>query len=318
MRTKSTGNIYTSNSCKVKEKKFGTLQASQGFHILDSMTTNRVLAGPLGDCCFDPGFKHEGTPASTKITIAGVPTYLSEPPKSQEGSGDDPPKVFIFLADVNGASWPNNLLLMDTFAQYGFTVLAVDYFLGDGVYLHTESDFDRDKWKDDMHTLARGIMPGWWEAVKKEYGREAKYCVAGYCFGAPYTMQLAADDVVVAAALAHPAFLNEDHFRNIKSKFYFSQSDPLLLKSLLEPLLLSCAETDHTFPTESRRIAEDILISNKANYYFQVFSGVVHGFANRGDPSIPDYRWAKEQSAQGISQWFHRFLDVSLAKPQGD
>ncbi|KIK62008.1 hypothetical protein GYMLUDRAFT_42443 [Collybiopsis luxurians FD-317 M1] len=264
------------------------------------MSTNRVLAGPLSDHCFSPGFKHEGTPASTKITIAGVPTYLSEPPKSTEGStspSGQPKRILIFLADVNGASWPNNLLLLDTFAQNGFTVLAVDYFLGDGIVQHTEPGFDREKWKDDMHELARGIMPKWWEAVKQEYGREAKYCVAGYCFGAPYTMELAADDAVVAAAIAHAAFLNEDHFRNIK-----------------KPLLLSCAETDHTFPTESRRIAEDILVSNKAKYYFQVFSGVVHGFANRGDPSIPDYRWAKEQAAQGMSQWFHRFLDESLAK----
>ena len=45
-----------------------------------------------------------------------------------------------------------------------------------------------------------------------------------------------------------------------------------------------------TFPLEARRRAEDILIRNKSSYYFQVFSGVSHGFAVRGDPNIPDQR----------------------------
>ncbi|KAF5390821.1 hypothetical protein D9757_004572 [Collybiopsis confluens] len=71
--------------------------------------------------------------------------------------------------------------------------------------------------------------------------------------------------------------------------------------------------TDHTFPLPSRRIAEDILVERKRQYYFQVFSGVTHGFASRGDPNIPDERWGREQSAQGISGWFHRFLDERFA-----
>lgn len=49
-------------------------------------------------------------------------------------------------------------------------------------------------------------------------------------------------------------------------------------------------ETDHTFPTDKRRIAEDILVENKAQYFFQIFSGILHGFACRFDPSTPDIR----------------------------
>ena len=45
-----------------------------------------------------------------------------------------------------------------------------------------------------------------------------------------------------------------------------------------------------TFPLEKRRRAEDILVRNKSNYHFQVFSGVVHGFATRGNPDVPDER----------------------------
>lgn len=57
--------------------------------------------------------------------------------------------------------------------------------------------------------------------------------------------------------------------------------------SRLEPLFLSCAETDHTFNVESRRRAVDILIQQKQPYQVQLFSGVQHGFALRGDMHNP-------------------------------
>ena len=44
-------------------------------------------------------------------------------------------------------------------------------------------------------------------------------------------------------------------------------------------------ETDAAFPTEARRQAEDILVKNGAQYYFQIFSGASHGFGARGDPA---------------------------------
>lgn len=53
------------------------------------------------------------------------------------------------------------------------------------------------------------------------------------------------------------------------------------------------AEIDHTFPLEFRRRAEDIMIEIKATYHIQVFSGVTHGFALRGnvdDPIASEYR----------------------------
>ncbi|KAJ3812369.1 dienelactone hydrolase family-domain-containing protein [Lentinula lateritia] len=262
-------------------------------------STNRVLAGAPGDCCFT-GFRHEGTPVGNKITIANVPTYFVE--GSSKGDSEARRRILIFLADVYGPFYQNNMLVQDFLAQNGFTVLGIDYFMGDPVHLHdNEQGFDRSKWMEKSHDSAREVFPKWWEAVTAKYVtprycRQAHLTVnPGYCFGARYTMQLSDDDAIVAAALAHPAFLNEDHFRNIK-----------------KPLMLSCAETDHTFPLQSRRVAEDILVERKAQYFFQVFSGVAHGFASRSDPSSPDGRWGKEQSAHGIALWFHRFIDESF------
>jgi len=45
-------------------------------------------------------------------------------------------------------------------------------------------------------------------------------------------------------------------------------------------------EDDHLFPLAPRRRAEDIMIDRKCTYYFQIFSGVTHGFAVRGNPDV--------------------------------
>jgi len=52
----------------------------------------------------------------------------------------------------------------------------------------------------------------------------------------------------------------------------------------IEPLFLSCSEIDHTFDVPSRRKALDILQKEKKVFHYQLFSGVEHGFALRGDP----------------------------------
>ncbi|KAF9559365.1 alpha/beta-hydrolase [Agrocybe pediades] len=245
-----------------------------------------VLAGPPGDCCVQ-GVKHVGTSVGKEITIAGVKTYLSEPPASATG----PTKVVLYFADIYGPFYDNAKLLQDYFASHGFNVLGLDYFFGDPIHLHTnEEGFDRGAWIEKVRGLAKEHTPAWVKAVREKYGPDAKYSAVGYCFGGPFALEIATTDDVVAAAFAHPAFLNEDHFRNIK-----------------KPLLLSCAETDHTFPAESRRRAEDILAEVKATYHVQIFSGVSHGFGTRGDPEVENSRWAKEESARSVIEWFKRF-----------
>ncbi|KAF9457880.1 dienelactone hydrolase family-domain-containing protein [Collybia nuda] len=256
-------------------------------------TTSPALAGPPGDCCFT-GVKHTGTPVGTATTIAGVPTYVSNAKGHAAGAQK---KVIMFFADVFGPFHNNNKLIQDYFAEHGYTVLGCDYFFGDPVYIHTEKDFDRPAWMAEKKRLAADAVPKWIQAVRQSHGVDTKYCAVGYCFGGPFTLNLATTDTIVAAAFAHPAFLNEDHFTQIA-----------------RPLFMSCAEVDHTFPLENRRRAEDLLISVKANYHIQVFSGVAHGFAVRGDPAIEQERWAKEESARGIIGWFDRFTSPREGK----
>ncbi|KAJ7161846.1 dienelactone hydrolase family-domain-containing protein [Mycena crocata] len=234
------------------------------------------------------GVKHTGDPVGKTITIADVPTYLSEPPS---GTTSGSKKVVLYFSDVFGALFVNNQLIQDYFASHGFTVLGIDYFLGDAYYLHTDEEgFDFMTWVGEKRKKADEITPKWLEEVRKLYGSDTKYCAVGYCFGAPFVMNLGATDDIMAAAFAHPGLLDENHFKNLK-----------------QPLLMSCAESDFTFPTDLRRRAEDILVERKAQYEIQVFSGVEHGFAVRGDLANPDIRWAKEECARGIIGWFMRF-----------
>ncbi|THU91291.1 alpha/beta-hydrolase [Dendrothele bispora CBS 962.96] len=249
--------------------------------------SSSVLAGPPGDSCFSKGVQHTGTPVGKTVQIADFPTYLSEPRSPVTGNN----KVILYFSDIHGPLYVNNKLIQDYFSEAGFYVLGIDYFDGDPIDKHTnEENFDRQAWRSAATKRAKEWIPKWFDAIKESYGTDAKYCAVGYCFGAPYALEFANKEGVAAVAFAHPSSLNEDHFRSVKT-----------------PLLMSCAETDSAFPLESRRRAEDILVELKAKYFIQVFSGVKHGFAVRGDPDVPDERWAKEESARGILAWFTRF-----------
>ncbi|KAJ2933275.1 hypothetical protein H1R20_g3802, partial [Candolleomyces eurysporus] len=206
-----------------------------------SSTKSPELAKPPGPCCFE-GVKHSGDPLGREDVIGGIPTYVSEPVEGFKPGG----KIILFFADIYGPLFINSKLIQDYFASQGYLVLGIDYFQGDAVYLHdNEQGFDREGWKTKNLENAKKIVPGWVEEVRKTYGQDAKYSAVGYCFGAPFTLNYAATEWLSA-----------------------------------EPLLLSLAETDHTFPTESRRRAVDILSENKSTYHVQIFSGVAHGFAS--------------------------------------
>jgi dienelactone hydrolase len=137
-------------------------------------------------------------------------------------------------------------------------------------------------------------------------------------YGAPYVCdQLSDKGICSAGAFAHPAFLKEHHFENLKSespqpairiKNQHRLSDPETIAQLKDPLLLSCSQHDSTFPKESRRRAVDIMDEREHKYQVQVFQGVQHGFALRGDMSDPWQKHCKDQSFEGIVEFFNVHL----------
>ncbi|PVH79863.1 NAD(P)-binding protein [Cadophora sp. DSE1049] len=251
------------------------------------------FAKPSDACCLK-GSLHEGMPRGEMVTIAGVETYTASPPREKANG-----HVLLYFPDVWGL-FNNGLLVMDGFADAGFLVLGLDYFRGDPVWKHRKDrndrsnpDFDYEAWKRKHTAFADEAVPRWVEEVKEKYGRpKTKYVCVGYCFGAPYVCDQLAGDGVVAGAFAHPAFLKEHHFLNLK-----------------KPLFLSCAETDHTFNAESRRRAVDILVERKQPYQVQLFSGVAHGFALRGDMNNAYERKAVTRLVARIATLFHVLID---------
>ena len=99
---------------------------------------------------------------------------------------------------------------------------------------------------------------------------------------------------------------------------------------MIEPLFLSCSEVDHTFDVQSRRKALDILQRENQVYQYQLFSGVEHGFALRGNMNDPYERksplpsrlaaeltldesgYVKERSLEGIVKWFDFWLSKAM------
>jgi dienelactone hydrolase len=91
--------------------------------------------------------------------------------------------------------------------------------------------------------------------------------------------------------LAHPTAVTEDELAEITG-----------------PLSIAAAETDPIFTTEQRHKSEEILKKSGHPYQINLYSGVAHGFAVRGDPCIKLERWAKEQAFYQAVAWFDEFL----------
>jgi len=242
------------------------------------------LAAPPGDACFE-GVKHEGVAKGEMIDVGGYQTYVTYPPSKSTD------KLILYYCDVHGPYFINNRLLMDWFAEHGYFVVSPDYFLGEQLEeIRKQPGFDHYTWVTPHRVKARGIAIEFEKAIKDKYGPK-KVGVVGYCFGGPMVTKALSTGVADAGAFCHPSQVTEDDLKAVKS-----------------PLLMSCAEVDSTFPTKSRHRAEEILIENKTPYHEQLFGGVTHGFAVRGNMDNENERWAKEQSAWGILAWFDRWL----------
>ncbi|KAF8837366.1 hypothetical protein BDN67DRAFT_991787 [Paxillus ammoniavirescens] len=206
-----------------------------------------ILVGAPGARCFI-GVQHSGTFTGRVEDLGGLNTYISELPAAVH--------VVVF-----------------TNVPLGFVVLSPDYFFGDAVPNH-QPGRDRNAWLQSVRASASEAFPKWLDADKAIYG---------YCFSAPFVMDLAAVGFVVTGVIVHPAFLEESHFEKLDSGGKANKA-------------------------KKEREFHDITVATKSTYHFQFFfSGVKHGFAVRGNPDIPQERWFKEESARGIKEWFTRF-----------
>jgi len=270
------------------------------------------LSSPPGDHCLT-GSLHEGDTRGKVETISEAPTYITSPHPGK-GNGN----ILFYFPDIHGF-YNNAFLLMDGFADAGYTVFGIDYFRNvlptfalpltnthsdkpkDPIWKHrkdandktTDPGFDFGAWRDKHTTFAISTVPKWSKTIASSYGTETtKYACVGYCFGASFVLEsLTSSSFISAGAFAHPGALTEEQFRN-----------------LAKPLLLSCAENDFAFPVEKRQEAEKLLKEGGQRYQIQLFQGVNHGFAVRCNLEVKYERFVKEQSYRGIVEWFGFWL----------
>ncbi|KAH7908400.1 dienelactone hydrolase [Hygrophoropsis aurantiaca] len=249
----------------------------------------------LCDDCFK-GVRHEGVPEGQLETIGGVPCYVGTP------SGEyDKDAVVLFLTDVFGMSYINNKLLVDSFAQNGLKVVCPDLFGGDpipGDMLGPDGNrVDVAAWKtrhplqECRPTIDKVV------AALKDTGI-VRFGSTSYCFGAPFTFQLACENITKVSVTAHPSALAipED-----LEKYAQTSKAPLLINS---------CTTDAPFPPDAQAKADEILGGGKfaPGYQREYWDGCSHGFAVRGDLSDPKVKAGKEGAFLKSVEFFKKHL----------
>ena len=229
---------------------------------------------PPSKCCAE-GFIHEGEPKGTYIKIADIKAY-----KTVAGKRED--AVVVILPDIFGIYLPNTLLIADQFAsKSGFTTYIPDILFDDQISLEDlgSGKVDFPKWLGNhSNEITKPIVE---KALKtiKEQNPNKKICVIGYCFGAKYAVQQGSKEGIAdVVAIAHPSFVTIEE-----------------VEALNVPILISCAEIDNQFPADKRVETQAKLQEIKATYQIDIFSGVSHGFAARGDPNDKNVKYAKEK-----------------------
>ncbi|TRM69649.1 Alpha/Beta hydrolase protein [Schizophyllum amplum] len=240
------------------------------------------------------GVQWEGTPTGKMEKINGVDCYVATP------EGDYPTdKILLFLTDIFGVPLVNAQLLADDFAANGIKVVIPDYLNGDPVPpdgRNPGSDFDLPKWFENHSPEQTRAPLDKAIAGLKEQG-VTTFGAIGYCLGGRYVFDLAFDNVIKAAAVAHPSLLQMP----ADAEKYATTSVPLLVES---------CENDVMFPQEKQTAMDAILGEGKfaPGYKREYWEGCTHGFAVRGDQSNPKVKAGKEGAFKDTVEWMQKHL----------
>ncbi|KAJ4464480.1 dienelactone hydrolase family-domain-containing protein [Lentinula lateritia] len=223
------------------------------------------------------GVKHEGTPEGKWETINGVECYVGTP--SGEYQKD---KVLLYLSDIFGPQLPNAQLLVDGFAKNGFKTVAPDFFEKDGVPFdlfdseEKRQAFDLQIWfsRHGPH-IARPLLDKVIAALKGQ--GVTMFAATGYCYGGRLVFDLAFENITSASIANHPSHLK--------------------------------SPDDLEFPLPAQSQADVIFGEGKftPGYKREYFDGCTHGFAVRGDLSIPQVKAGKEGAFKAAVEWLHKY-----------
>jgi len=247
------------------------------------------------------GVQHTGDPQGEIVKIGGVECYVATP------TADYPKhKVVLFLPDAFGHVFVNAQLLADGFASNGFKVVIPDYLNGDPIpvdALSGNTGFDLQAWlkthgQSDARPPLDKVVAGLREQGVTDLG------ATGYCLGGRYVFDLAFDNVIKAAVVAHPSFLQ---IPSDLEKYAVTSS---------APLLINACEVDSQFPAEAQEHAKRIFGKDEAEsgakfppgFRMEYWPGCTHGFAVRGDMDDPQVKAGKEGAFKSSVEWFFKYL----------
>lgn len=115
----------------------------------------------------------------------------------------------------------------------------------------------------------------------------------GYCFGGKYVVRHLVPGKFDVGYTAHPSHIDADE-----------------LKSMKGPLAIAAAEIDGIFPLEKRQETEEILKASEFPWQMNLYSGVKHGFAVRGDRDDPVVKYAMNNAFLQALEWFKEHLSL--------
>ncbi|TVY45372.1 Hydrolase [Lachnellula subtilissima] len=254
-----------------------------------------MASNPPSQCC-TVGVKHDGEPTGKLIKIGGIDAYVAEP----TGKTVHKDTAILYIPDVIGI-WKNSQLMVDQFAANGYYTIIPDIFNGDAMSLNRPDDFDLMGW---LAKGSDGKNPHTVEAVDPIVQKSIKYLKeqgfkkiggVGYCFGAKYIIRfMPKGKGIDVGYVAHPSTpVSSMNPNSVPSKALSLSPPPKLTKS-----------------SRLRNVTSQkkILAETKQPYQINLYSGVVHGFSVRGDPSIKHEKFAREKAFLQAVQWFDEYL----------
>lgn len=242
-----------------------------------------MASNPPSSCCAR-GFYHEGTVKGSIKDAYGVPTYITGKESNE--------KVIVILTDVFGFKLVNTQLIADQLGDVGYRVYIPDILFGDWIE-KMDGSLDIKAWFAKHNPeKTRSIVDSFLGQFRKE-NPKSFVGVIGHCFGAKYAIQqISANGLADAAAIAHPSFVTIEEVEAVSKD---------------KPLLISAAETDSQFTPELRNLTADRLAKIGVRYQIDLFGGVAHGYAVRGDLSNASVKYAKEKTLFDQIYWFDAF-----------
>lgn len=241
---------------------------------------------PPSDCCAR-GFKHSGESVGSIVNFNGIESYVTG---SEENASK---KLLYFFTDVIGHKFINAQLIADQFAAKGYYVIVPDLFNGDPVKLNPPAGFDlmNDWLPNHPIDVVQPIIDTIVEGVKQKFGQPKFAAAVGYCFGAKPAVRLLSTDAINAVSVFHPSFVEISEVEAIKGG-----------------LLINAPDDDFLYTAELRHATEETLkkLGKEKNIQYRqvLYSSIGHGFAVRGDISIPMVKYAKEKAFFDTVDWF--------------